>query len=140
MRRAVFIALVVVSAVGVVVGVWFFRRDEYPFAFAPATVTAARVESLQGSPASGDLASPAPEIATWIAAMARDSSDLPPDPVARLVVDLSDGRQLQLDVGPNVSLGTWTLGPQAGQPAVRLATPRDLFWYLRGACDALRGT
>jgi hypothetical protein len=139
MGRAIFIGLVLLSALFVVVGVWFFRRDEYPFRFAPAEVTAARVESLQGGVAVGSLATPAPELAAWVGSMERDSSDVPPDAVARLAIDLSDGRQMQLDVGPAVSLGTWTAGPQAGQPPVRLHTENDLYWYVRGVCDALGG-
>jgi hypothetical protein len=138
MGRATFVALVLLSVLVVVAGVWFFRRDEYPFRFAPAQVTAARVESLRGGVATGSLAAPAPELAGWIGSMERDSSDVPPDPVARLNVDLSDGRRLQLDVGRTVSLGSWTAGPQAGQPPVRLHTESDLYWYVRGLCDALR--
>jgi hypothetical protein len=139
LRRATFIALVVLSVLVIVVGVWSFRRDEYPFQFTQAQVVAARVESLQDPVVSGTLATPAPELAAWVGSMERDSSDVAPDPVARMVVDLSDGRRLQLDVGPDVSLGSWTAGPQAGRPPVRLDTETDLYWYLRGVCDALRG-
>ena len=60
-------------------------------------------------------------------------------PVTRLVVDLNGGRQLQLDVGPDVSLGSWVAGPQAGQPPIRLDTETDLYWYLRGVLDAMPG-
>jgi hypothetical protein len=136
--RAVFIALVVVSAIAIVVGVWTFRRDEYPFQFTQAEVVAARVESLQGPVLVGTLANPAPELAQWIGSMERDLSDVPPDPVVRLVVELSDGRQMQLDVGWDVSLGSWTAGPQTDQPTAHLDTETDLYWYLRGVCDGMR--
>jgi hypothetical protein len=139
MGRVAFIALVVLSAVVVVVGVWSFRRDEYPFQFTQAQVVAARVENLKGRILVGTLASPAPELAAWISSMERDTSDVPPDAVTRLVVDLKGGRQMQLDVGPDVSLGSWTAGPEAGRPPARLDTETDLYWYLRGVRDALRG-
>jgi hypothetical protein len=139
MGRAVFIALVVASVVAVILGVWSFRRDEFPFQFTQAEVVAARVVSLQGGVLTGTLSSPAPELAAWVSSMERDSSDVPPDAVVRLIVELSDGRQVRLDVGRDVSLGSWTAGPQAGQPPVRLDTETDLYWYLRGVCDALRG-
>jgi hypothetical protein len=139
LRRAAFIALVVLSVVVVVVGVWSFRRDEYPFQFTQAQVERARVESLGGSAFAGALPSVAPELAAWVSSMERDSSDVAPDPFARLVVDLNDGRRLQLDVGVDVTLGSWTAGPDAGGPPVRLDTETDLYWYLRGVSDAMRG-
>lgn len=139
MRRATFIALVVLSAVVVVVGVWYFRRDEYPFQFTQAQVAAARVESIKGPVFVGTLATVAPELAAWVGSMERDSSDVPPDPFVRLVIDLNDGRRLQLDVGLDVSLGSWTAGPDAGEPPIRLDTETDLYWYLRGVSDVLRG-
>ncbi len=71
--------------------------------------------------------------------MERDTSDVPPDAVTRLVVDLNGGRRLQLDVGPDVSLGSWVAGPQADQPPIRLDTETDLYWYLRGVLDAMPG-
>jgi hypothetical protein len=138
-RHATFIALVVLSAIAVVVGVWYFRRDEYPFQFTQGQVVSARVESLESPVVVGTLASPAPELAAWIGSMERDTSDVPPDTVTRLVVDLNGGRQLQLDVGPDVSLGSWVAGPQAGQPPIRLDTETDLYWYLRGVIDAMPG-
>ena len=139
MGRVAFIALVVLSAVVVVVGVWSFRRDEYPFQFTREQVVAARVESLKGPVLVGTVADPAPELASWIGSMERDMSDVPPDPVMRLVLDLNGGWQMQLDVGPDVSLGSWTGGPEAGGPPVPLDTETDLYWYLRGVCDAMRG-
>jgi len=136
--RVAFIAFVVVSAVAIVVGVWSFRRDEYPFQFTPAEVVAARVEGLQESVFVGTLATPAPELAHWISSMERDLSDVPPDPIVRLVVELSDGRQMQLDVGWDASLGSWIAGPQTDEPAAHLDTETDLYWYLRGVCDGMR--
>ncbi|HJW74183.1 MAG TPA: hypothetical protein VJ787_00740 [Thermoleophilia bacterium] len=138
-RRATFIALVVLSAIVAVVGVWSFRRDEYPFRFTQEQIVAVRVESLKEPLPTGFLGTPAPELADWVDSMERESGDIPPDPLVRLVVDLNDGRRLQLDVGPDVSLGSWTGGPQAGRPAIRLATEADLYWYVRGVFDALRG-
>jgi hypothetical protein len=138
-QRAAFIGLVVLSAIVVVVGVWSFRRDEYPFQFTQDEVVAARVESLTGSVLVGTLASPAPELAGWVSSMERDTSDVAPDAVVRMVVELSAGRQVRLDVGWDVSLGSWTAGPQAGQPPVRLDTETDLYWYLLGVCDGMRG-
>lgn len=138
MRGVTFIAFVVLSALVIVVGVWSFRRDEYPFQFTQAQVVAARVESLKGPVLVGTLASPAPQIAPWIGSMERDTSDVPPDAVTRLVLELSDGWQLRLDVGPDVSLGSWVAGPKVGQPPIPLDTETDLYWYLRGVCDAMR--
>jgi hypothetical protein len=137
--RVTFIALVILTVVAVVVGVWYFRRDEYPFQFTRDQVVSVRAESLASPFVAGALAGPAPELAAWISSMERDTSDVPPDPFMRLVVELSGGRQLRLDVGPDVSLGSWTGGPQAGQPPIRLHTESDLYWYLRGARDALPG-
>jgi hypothetical protein len=138
-RRVTFIALIVLSAVVAVVGVWSFRRDEYPFRITQEQIVAVRVESLGEPFPTGSLGSPAPELAAWIDSMERVSGDAPPDSIARLFVDLSDGRRLQLDVGPDVSLGSWIAGPKAGQPAIRLDTEADLYWYVRGVCDALSG-
>jgi hypothetical protein len=138
-RRAVFIALVVLSVVVIVVGVWLFRREEYPFQFTQAEVVSARVESLQGSPFVATLPAVAPELAGWVSSMERDSSDVPLDAVVRLVIELTGGRQLQLDVGPDVSEGSWIVGPLAGQPPIRIDTETDLYWYLRGVSDAMSG-
>ncbi len=138
MRSATFIALVVLSVVVVVVGVWFFRHDEYPFQFTQAEIASVRVESLKGSLFVGTLHSVAPELAAWVSSMERDSSDVPVDPFVRVIVELTDGRRLQLDVGADVSLGSWTVGPLAGQTPIRLDTEKDLYWYLRGVSDALR--
>ena len=139
MRRAAFIALVVLSVIAVVVGVWFFRREEYPFQFTQDQVVSARVESLESPGVVGTLASPTPELAAWVGSMERDTSDVRFTPVTRLIVDLKGGRQLQLDVGPDVSQGRWVAGPQAGQPPIRLDTETDLYWYLRGVVDAVPG-
>lgn len=138
MRRVVFIALVVLSAVVAVVGVWSFRRDEYPVQFTREQIVSVHVVSLEGYTLADPIGAPPPELAAWIDSMERVPSDVQPRPFGRLIVDLDDGRRLELDVGPEVSLGRWTAGPQMGRAPVLLATENDLYWYVRGVFDALQ--
>jgi hypothetical protein len=138
MRRVPFIALLVLTIVIVVGGIWYFVRDEYPFQLVAGDVTGATVESLAGAKVFGVVPSPPADLAGWVSSSERDSTDMRPPATMRITIALRDGRLLRLDVGPEVTYGTWLGGEGAAGPPDEIATSHDLYWYLAGVAAGLR--
>lgn len=137
--RIVWIVLAVLTVAAVVVGAWFYVRDEYAFQeVGDDDVTGLTYEGPTGDGwVYGSIHETPADLPRWIRGWERDTSSESVTTDVTVTIALADGRAIRVDIGGKRGYATWISAGGAAGKSVAVYLNDGFVRYIEGLGDGL---